>query len=306
MKNTSKKFKTESCEVIDESPPAKHGTGSCNTRIDEELDSVLFSDTVLMGGVSGVSEIGGNGDVAGLQLINEEISEMCAIDERELRIKDLPSRVNDRNLPTFAPKRGLIPNDNDRVLPTKELEEEEDDFLSGLYPEDFSFTLNSSAVLPHEEQRRCSHGKENDEPSDSVVTVTMDSIPDSPASSPTLPHAQHLPISFHPLSSSPTSSQPSTSLLPLFQSSTSPLSAPPPPLSIHSPRPLSTASLHSLSIPPPQSSVPSFPCCNSVTSDGVKYPVNTFYGLPLTVQSCLEEHKGIIKLYGRCYNSVPQ
>jgi hypothetical protein len=75
------------------------------------------------------------------------------------------------------------------------------------------------------------------------------------------------------------------------------------PQSCSSPPAAASSSLH------PNSCNPSFKAHNHsfkthtrisspLKPDRINYPINTFYGLPLTVKKCLEEHRGITKLYG--------
>ena len=75
--------------------------------------------------------------------------------------------------------------------------------------------------------------------------------------------------------------------------------------SVQSPNHLSTSSLVSLhSVSVRSTPKPSTHTCKQSTDNvpavGLKssIPLNTFYGLPLKVKQCLEEHRGITKLYG--------
>ena len=171
-------------------------------------------------------------------------------------------------------------------------EAEEEDTLFDLYPEDFSFILNSSAyLLPEGLEDRISEsaGKNlnectrNSGDQHSMVVIGNDQCDSAAITS--------IPIS-------PTISQ---AQLPLTPSPPLCYSLPPPHPSTSSP------------LPPPHPSTssplnPHHPFTSSPLPPNVKleqmaYPVNTFYGLPLAVQSLLEEYRGITKLYGK-YNHV--
>ncbi len=150
---------------------------------------------------------------------------------------------------TFITGKKMIspPGEDNLVKGTAPLEDEEmEDVLVGLKPEDFSFGLNSSSLEEDNEGKFDTSFRPGDGGEDCRVgcdllcgtppekeCANLNSIPESPINNP------------------------------FVSSPSSPLS------------------------PPPTTYV-----------DQLEYPVKTFYGLPLSVQNCLEEHRGIKKLYG--------
>lgn len=154
----------------------------------------------------------------------------------------------------------------------------DDELLNGLYPEDFSFFLDCSAVLPHENTSTGSRssrspgpggengcGGEGDPCKHPSHEIALAGSHGTTASSTLCPstHSLHM-----------TACQ-------LPQSCSSP--------------PATASSLHKPKTPP---SPPPPPPPLTSTVDWIDYPTGTFYGLPLMVQKCLEEHRGISKLYG--------
>lgn len=141
--------------------------------------------------------------------------------------------------------------------------EEEDELLCGLYPEDVSFFLNSSAVLlPQDIETGIGTsivgGGQKDGPWDHPTEAMLEDCTIA-GSTPHLPLAG---ASMVPQLPQPYSSPPAAASSPL-QNRLNPC--------------------------PPR----------TVNSDRIDYPANTFYGLPLLVQRCLAEHRGISKLYGK-------
>lgn len=147
----------------------------------------------------------------------------------------------------------------------------------GLYPEDFSVLFNSSAFLPQEEYGKDTAMNSQGREVGGTLTSTC-SAPQPEDSSSLLSQAQYPPVSsFNQISSTILHKH-----------------------SIHSPfRPPAQVFNHQSSSSDfqpkaPVSSHPGPPLCQQVD-----YPIDTFYGLPLAVKSCLKENRGISKLYGK-------
>lgn len=141
----------------------------------------------------------------------------------------------------------------------------------GLYPEDFSFLFNSSsAFLPQEE---CSASTvANPKQGTEGVCVGATSFTEHVSSKPrSLDSFSLLSQAKYP----PVSSSSSCSHIP---------SAIPGKDDVH---PLSRLPFK-----------PATSLSGLLPHQQVQYPINTFYGLPLSVQSCLKEYRGITKLYG--------
>ncbi len=170
----------------------------------------------------------------------------------------------------------------------------------GLYPEDISYLFNSSAFLPQEE---CSASRSVRSKvgvcSGTSATDRASSAPYLLDSSSILAQAQCPPASF----SSPRSRIPTA----VASKGDLPSARPPPQMSPSNPPSLSRPPFtpvpsrfpsmpqsSKLPFQPPTSRLPP-----ALKSEQVEYPSNTFYGLPLTVQSCLKEHRGICRLYGK-------
>lgn len=141
----------------------------------------------------------------------------------------------------------------------------EEDLLCGLYPEDFSFILNSSAFLPppQEEEKKVE---------DACLPLEVEGgvLHPSCGVDPSCRELAEEPLNCIPESPPPPPSPPQ----PIPSSGPSPSHRPHPP---------------AITTPPP---------IVALSSRQVDYPINTFYGLPLTVKTCLEEHRGITDLYG--------
>ena len=157
------------------------------------------------------------------------------------------------------------------------LEGDQPECESNLYPEDFSI-LNSSAFIPQEEYSVST-------PRNFQARRGVHLLSDTSAT-------EHDTSGSHSLISSHFIMSPAHC----------------PPIAYSSPVPSpATLDKDNRPNPPPSSCLPKpapsdlkLPYRSLPTSAQVEYPSNTFYGLPLTVRSCLKEHRGISKLYGRC------
>lgn len=145
------------------------------------------------------------------------------------------------------------------------VEEMEGELLHGFYPEDFSLFLDCSALLPQEDT---STG--GGDLSTGGSPSTGDGLYKHP------PEATPMEGCGTSACLAPRSPSAHLHHMPASQL----------PQSCSSPRAAASSS-HKLPPHPP----PAQP-------DRISYPADTFYGLPLTVQKCLEEYRGIRKLYG--------
>ena len=169
-----------------------------------------------------------------------------------------------------------------------------EDFLRDLYPEDFSFSLDTSIYAPSSEPRNLKevpattsmalskHGS-GDESTNATSERKLMSTNDP------LQNVKSVPV---------VSSVPCPDMAPWFPSSTA--SSSPPLL------PLDSSEIHLLQTPSPPSCHTSTPFKANphqspsvvIAVEHMDYP-DTFYGLPIVVQSLLEKHRGIKRLYGK-------
>ena len=280
--------------------------------LDEELDDVLFSDSVVKssapssgneivkeGGVCETQTFMGSGESNGAvsALCEEDIfggswgdekqstDGVCVKETQEVggvsrALENLNGLVSGGGIGDKELRKATL-GETSREERTDGLGGTEDELLCGLYPEDFSFFMNCSAFLPHENTSRSSSGeggpggeggcsREGDHPwkHPSHETVLAESH------GPTVPSAPALYPSTHPL----------TGQLPR---------------SCSSPPAAAASSLHKPKTRHPHPPLPPPPHPPASALDRIDYPTGTFYGLPLTVQKCLEEHRRISKLYGK-------
>ena len=220
-----------------------NNTGSLNfsSGIEQEVDDILFSSSILEYCVT---------DNVLETSAKEPVSKSKDVHHK----KETSDEAKDENI-CVNRKVG-----DGRTFPetacTLEEGAQSEEHLFGLYPEDFSFILDSSAVLAEEEGQRS-----NTERAESLKTserallnqgmgVSSSVPPRSPISSAVTPQNHFAPVST---------------------------------LNLQNRQSLSSPSIASASTFKP---------------DHIRYPPGTFYGLPLAVQSCLREYRGINKLYG--------
>lgn len=171
----------------------------------------------------------------------------------------------------------------------------EDDFLDGVYPEDFSFSLDlsvhSTALSQSQNINQALHAAASGakDPLAKHANEGIISPVQAAAEVRLSAHQQHDTNSAHLLSPIPdaaASSRISSSSPPLLPLDTSELRF------LRTPSP-SLPSQHHTSTPF-RSHHPSL----AKAVDHVEYPVNTFYGLPILLLTLLQQHRGIQHLYG--------
>lgn len=227
------KRKTESKEEL---------VNSYSSSIEQEIDDLLFSSSILEE-CNGTRDFGSVGTKAEPDLALDVDEVVC---NKEARIKE------DRKLLETA----CVCEDD---------EAGDKEHLFGLYPEDFSFTLNSSVVQAQEESHSLPKPcvKYTDLRT-SEVDERMNCVPQSPTTCAVVPQTA---ADFAPVA---------TTLSPSRDLSQSVCPS-------HRHHPVSS---------------PSVTPASTFKQNQVEYPTSTFYGLPLAVKNCFREYRGICKLYG--------